>query len=126
MGRTWRGYQRANRGQKRRKANGQAAVNLGRYLETRVENILRQMTEAGLLDSFMRHNPYSDGDRSGKDFTIVRGGVTRDLGITCSYKHWKESYARYAPAISVLHIRLESSDSEIAEKVLSLFETSDV
>ena len=124
MGRTWRGSQRANKGKKWQRVSGQAALNLGRHIEERVENVLRQMVDAGLLDSFTRYAPNSQEDRSGKDFTVVRGGVRRDTGVTSSYKHWKELYARYGPAIAVLHIRLESSDSEIADKILSVFETS--
>ncbi|MFY9461891.1 MAG: hypothetical protein WAP51_01670 [Candidatus Sungiibacteriota bacterium] len=91
-----------------------------------MENVLQQMVGEGLLDSFIYYDPNSREDMSGRDFAVVRGGVTRDVGVTTSYKHWKECYARYSPAVSILHIPFNSSDSEIAEKFLALFDSSGV
>lgn len=63
----------------------------GLLLEDRVENLLKEMREAGLITEFKRHAHNSVADLTGQDFTVIRDGSEISFGVTISIRRWNKS-----------------------------------
>lgn len=102
--------------------------NLGREMENRVEAVGLALVECGELVAFVRHEPNSPEDCSGKDFTakkLIAGGegeMERSFGITISgEKHRLVAQSRY-PNVPQWWIPWDIRDDTIQKKILKLFE----
>lgn len=93
---------------------------LGRDFELHVESILRQMVSAGDIIEYIRHEPRSDEDLHGRDFTILTlAGNEVSFGVTRSARHWNDSKARYRD-IAQWWFPYATSDETIRRKILRL------
>jgi len=96
----------------------------GRMMELRVSDILKKMVEEGVLESSVYNEPNSAEDADGKDFTVrkkIDGKMEeRSFGITISQKNLFDSQTKH-PDVSQWWLPINTNDSTIEHKVLSLF-----
>ena len=113
MTRTWRSSNRERRG-KKWTANGR---NFGLNFEDVVECVLQGMIENRLIDSFVHHPPHTPR----KDFTIVRGGIAKEVNITTSNRVWKKHYERFGTEIEIMYFPPKTAEKEIQDRILQVF-----
>ena len=85
--------------------------------EDKVERVLGDMKEKGLIDSFVRHEPRTPE----KDFSITKDGLTKKINVTCSQRAWKEHYERFGTKVNIVYVRLNAPDTEVMEHILQVF-----
>lgn len=104
----------------------ETGAQIGREMELRVEKVLQQArTEEGqpVFYTVIRHEPYSEEDHKGHDFTVemlVKGDPQKiSFGITISQDRLKKCKKRCK--CPILWLRPWHNDRQIIEKVIELF-----
>lgn len=108
--------------------NGRRAVRysqVGRDMEKRVGLLLDTLVEDGRLARATMHEPNSQADQEGRDFTVgiqLECGqyVERSFGITASARSWSKRPSD--GEIPNFLFPIETKDETIISRVLALFE----
>lgn len=97
----------------------------GRALETEVETILTRLLAEEKITGFTCHEPNSEEDGDGKDFTVCgkigEEEVSRPFGVTISLRRWRDSRVKH-PDVPQFCFPLGTKPETIVKKILSLFE----
>lgn len=126
MGRTYRGPNRelklSKKGRRRWQplTGGRKQVVIGRALEADVTSVLETLRVSGAIDSYLYHEPHSEKDQQGIDFTVVRGQSTIEFNVTCSYRAWRKRVVKTG-CPTILYFSDEVTADQIAERILELF-----
>lgn len=108
---------------KRTMSPGQLAQE-GRRFESKVEQVLYRMQQQGRIVRFTYHQPHSQEDREGKDFTVVKvvngQPIEQSFGISISQHRVHQSQEKH-PNVPQLHLPLRMKDDQIATAILTLF-----
>lgn len=97
---------------------------LGEENETQVAEFLRSCRDEHDQPIFSRvtnHQKYSLADHSGKDITVVCGGVERSFDISISGKRVREARLRY-PNIPQFEVPIGFNPENLLRRVLSLLD----
>ncbi|GEM_PF-6553048 len=115
MSDTWHG--RRKREQRGRKwTGGHGSCEFGHEFEKRIAHVLSVMAQERLIDSFVYH-PHAPK----KDFTIVRGDITREVNVTTSQRAWKDHYEKFGQEVEIVYFHYSATDEEISGRILELF-----
>lgn len=110
---------RAHRGRRARLMSKQ-----GRAFELEVAKILTRLLEEEKISDFQRHEPSSEEDHDGKDFTVCRKigeeVVSRSFGVTISLRSWADGKVKH-PDVPQFCFPLGTKPETIEKKILSLF-----
>lgn len=90
----------------------------GRVLETQVESVLAIMKEAGEVEDFIRHKPYSVEDRAGRDFTVSANGIKVLFGVTMSTR--LDKHKKKHPDIPHFSFPDGTQQETIRQKIIEL------
>src|SRR6185436_1454107 len=92
---------------------------LGRKFEQTVAQYLTQLQAEGAIDRFVYHEPHSDADECGKDFTVEKSGTSVSFGVTIS-----NNSARYArgihPDVEVFYFPHNTKPETVKKRILDL------
>jgi len=93
----------------------------GIELESKVEEILQDMVDEGLISSFTKHQRFSFADRNGMDFTVRKGGFEKPFGVTISARQLP-IHKGIHPEVPQFYFPVETKTATIRKRVLGLFD----
>jgi len=91
---------------------------VGRQREADIEKIL---VASGQFNTVRRHEPHSNADCDGKDFTVWRGDAQRSFGVTISSHCWHDAELKH-PQVPQFWFPLNTKPETIIARVTALFD----
>lgn len=96
----------------------------GRDFEQEMCKFLEKLKEAGDITDFLYHEPHSESDRAGKDFTVAKlvNEVRQEhsFGVTISLQRWPISKACH-PNVPQFCFPIGTKPETIKKRILELF-----
>lgn len=88
----------------------------GLRLESLAERAFRGMVTRNVIGWYRRNPHFSPGDMRGKDFEFGRGAVSRDLGLTVSWRSCLNANVNH-PRVPTYWFPPGKNDHEVLERI---------
>ncbi|PIR06479.1 hypothetical protein COY65_00055 [Candidatus Jorgensenbacteria bacterium CG_4_10_14_0_8_um_filter_39_13] len=95
---------------------------IGLRRESRVDKILRQLQDKGVIRGFVKSSKRDSTDRQGIDFVVVKVGRTfyEVFPVQVTGRNWVKNHKEKHPQVPIVVVEYSISDEQIQKEIVEI------